>query len=73
MNNRCVIVAGGDCDTKRFCEISATDFVIVADSGLKYSEAVGLTPDLIVGDFVLSADSKTFSFLVDTALVPTKI
>ncbi len=51
MKNHCVIVAGGDCDTKSFCEISATDFVIVADSGLKYTEAVGIVPDLIVGDF----------------------
>ncbi len=51
MNNRCVIVAGGDCDTKSFCEISATDFVIAADSGLKYTESAGIVSNLIVGDF----------------------
>ncbi len=51
MKNRCVIVAGGNCDLKHFEQISENDFIIAADSGLKYTAAAGITPDLTVGDF----------------------
>ena len=51
MKNRCVIVAGGDCDIEYLREISSIDFVIAADSGLRYIESAGNMPDLIVGDF----------------------
>ncbi len=51
MKNRCVIIAGGDCDTEKFTEILETDYLIAADSGLKYTESAGIVPDLIVGDF----------------------
>ncbi len=51
MKNRCVVVAGGDCDISHLNEISNNDFVIAADSGLKHTNAAKVTPDLIVGDF----------------------
>ncbi len=51
MKNRCVVVAGGDCELSLLKEINGNDFVIAADSGLKYTNAVNIVPDLIVGDF----------------------
>ncbi len=51
MKNRCVVVAGGDCDISSLSSIGNDDFIIAADSGLKYTEKLNIVPDLIVGDF----------------------
>lgn len=51
----CTIFAGGKISNTDFinpCEIRENSgFIICADSGLHIAEKVGLTPDLIVGDF----------------------
>lgn len=50
---RCVIIGGaeiGRYDHIRVC-LSEDDFYICCDSGLKHREALGIVPDLIVGDF----------------------
>lgn len=50
---RCVIVGGAD--IQRYDRIRAhlreDDFYICCDSGLRHRESLGITPDLIVGDF----------------------
>ena len=50
---RCVIIGGADIG--RYDRISARlredDFFICCDSGLKHRAGLGITPDLIVGDF----------------------
>ncbi len=51
MMSRCVIVAGGDCDFSHFTELSGSDYIIAADSGLRHTNNIGITPNLIVGDF----------------------
>ena len=51
MKTRCVIVAGGDRPTELFQKITENDFVIAADSGLKFCLEANVRPDLIVGDF----------------------
>ncbi len=51
MKNRCVIVAGGDCIVKSFSKFTNDDYIIAADSGLKYCVDSGVKPDLLVGDF----------------------
>ena len=50
---RAVIVGGADIQQpKRIREqLREDDFVIYCDSGLRHREALGRTPDLIVGDF----------------------
>ena len=50
---RCVIIGGAD--IARYDDIRVRlqkdDFYICCDSGLKHKEALGIVPDLIVGDF----------------------
>ena len=50
MNGLCVIVSGGE-----YCELPdelrGADCVIACDRGWQYAEKLGLTPDLVVGDF----------------------
>ncbi len=50
MYETCLIISGGD-----FSElpedIPVPDHVIACDRGWKYAEALGFTPDLVVGDF----------------------
>ena len=50
---RCVIIGGADIgryDRIRAC-LREDDFYICCDSGLKHRNALGIVPDLIVGDF----------------------
>ena len=50
---RCVVIGGADIgryDRIRSC-LRTNDFYICCDSGLKHREGLGITPDLIVGDF----------------------
>lgn len=57
---RCVIVGGADIG--RYERIRARlredDFYICCDSGLKHRERLGITPDLIVGDFDSHANPR---------------
>ena len=50
MNGLCVIVSGGE-----YCELPdelrGADCVIACDRGWQYAEKLGLSPDLVVGDF----------------------
>lgn len=52
-NKRCVIVGGADINNYDFiCErLSADDFVIFCDSGLRHLTRLQIKPSLIVGDF----------------------
>ena len=50
---RCVIIGGAEIaryDQVKGC-LRAGDYAIYCDSGLRHREALGLAPDLIVGDF----------------------
>lgn len=51
--NRCVVIAGADINNPDRVkkEIRKEDFVIYCDCGLRHREALGIEPDLIVGDF----------------------
>ena len=49
MKQRCVIVAGGNCNN--LPKFNSNDFVIAADSGLYALQEKGIVPDLLVGDF----------------------
>ena len=53
MIDRCVIVGGADINNYDFIrgKISADDYVIFCDSGLKHMENLQVQPSLIVGDF----------------------
>ncbi len=51
MKKHCVIIAGGECEESLLKSVSCDNFVIAADSGLKYCIKSGIIPDLIVGDF----------------------
>lgn len=47
---KCVIFCAGDFDGRVYPG-SPEDFLIAADGGLRYVQALGLTPDLVLGDF----------------------
>ena len=50
---RCVIIGGAEIaryDQVKGC-LRAGDYAIYCDSGLRHREALGLAPDLIIGDF----------------------
>lgn len=53
MKNRCVIVGGASIDNYEYLRtlLNEDDFMIYCDCGLRHMEALGLKPDLIVGDF----------------------
>ena len=46
----CYIVGAGECSGINFLK-RENDFVIAADGGLRYLEAAGVIPDLLLGDF----------------------
>lgn len=50
---RCVIIGGADIGNYDFIheKISTDDYFIFCDSGLKHQEKLGVTPNLIIGDF----------------------
>lgn len=69
---RVLIVTGGNIDlpfTKEYVEKHLFDFIIAADSGLNYCQALGCKVDLILGDF----DSVDASILADYKQTKTKI
>lgn len=51
--SRCVVVGGGEMKSPAFARtlVGAGDFVIAADRGLVHTQAMGIIPELIVGDF----------------------
>lgn len=50
---KCVIFAGGEIKDLSFIDISeiSDSFVICADSGYRYAEKLGISPDMVMGDF----------------------
>ena len=51
-HSRCAIVGGGDINSYSAVEpLLLGSFVISADSGLRHCRAMGVRPDLLVGDF----------------------
>ncbi len=68
---RCVIIGGAE--IKNYCRIktklNSNDFFVFCDSGLKHMEKLGVSPDLIVGDF----DSiNNPNMQVETIVLPIK-
>jgi len=52
-NKKCVIISGGPLIIDSFFknEAANADFVICADGGARYAKAIGLTADIVIGDF----------------------
>lgn len=50
---KCIIISGAPSPNLEFIKsnIDKASFVICADSGYKVAELIGITPDLIIGDF----------------------
>ena len=66
---RALILAGGGLTvTPLLRRLSEADVVIAADSGLRHASTLGLTPDLIIGDF----DSASAEDLQRFAHVPVE-
>ncbi len=51
VNKRCVIISGAPIDFDARGLIREDDYVMCADSGWQKARAMGITPDMIVGDF----------------------
>lgn len=52
MKKRCVIIGSGECSLDFLKEnITDEDYIICADGGYDYAMAVGIVPDLVIGDF----------------------
>lgn len=51
MSSICHIVAAGDFDPAGFVLPSPGDLLIAADAGFAHLQALGITPDVVVGDF----------------------
>ena len=51
MNKRCVIISGAPIDFDARGLIREDDYVMCADSGWQKARAMGIAPDMIVGDF----------------------
>lgn len=66
---RCVIIGGAEIQSYERVKktLSHRDYYIFCDSGLKHREALGIAPDLVVGDF--DSYSKP-DFPVETIVLP---
>lgn len=66
---RAVILAGGEITvTQRLRgECGAADLIVAADSGLRHAAALGVSPDIVVGDF----DSVTKEVLAEYPDLPS--
>ena len=53
VKNRCVIIGGADISDYEYVRniLKKDDYIMMCDSGLKHMQMLGVTPDLIVGDF----------------------
>lgn len=61
--NKCVIVGAGDCSIeflKKKMKIQEGDLCIAADGGFDYLLGVGITPDIVIGDFDSLAESNAW-------------
>ncbi len=67
---RCVVLAGADIHSydRIRSMLRPEDFIICCDSGLKHRTALGIEPDLIVGDFD-SCDNPLLP--IETLVLPT--
>lgn len=68
--SRCIIVGGAPLEDYEYIrkQVTEDDFVIYCDSGLKHLEKLGVSPDLIIGDF----DSHENPDMdVETIVLPT--
>ena len=68
LNNRCVIIGGGETTTDFILEnLKTDDYIICADSGYDYLVNTNITPNLIIGDL----DSiKNKNSNVNTVVLP---
>ena len=60
-----LIVTGGSLDiswAKDFVRTINAEYIIAADSGLKYIDELGLVPDMILGDFHYLDDAMIVMF-----------
>lgn len=57
MQGRCIIVGAGDLTVGDF-HIKEEDYIIAVDGGLSYCGALGIEPDLILGDFDSLSDGE---------------
>jgi thiamine pyrophosphokinase len=53
MNSKTIIFAGAHIDDYEWLgqQVNNNDTIICADSGLRHAHAIGITPDIIIGDF----------------------
>lgn len=67
--SRCVIIGGADirCPARIKAALRGDDFFIYCDSGLKHMPALGVQPNLIVGDFDSHANPH---LAVETIVLP---
>ena len=47
---KCILFCAGEFD-RLLCPVEAGDYVIAADGGLLHTQALGITPDAVLGDF----------------------
>lgn len=63
---RCVIVSAGPVDACLKTQMKADDFIIACDAGYKNAEKLGVTPQIILGDF----DSAPIPSGIDALVLP---
>lgn len=53
MNSKTIIFAGAHIDDYEWLgqQVNSEDTLVCADSGLRHAHAIGVTPDIIIGDF----------------------
>ena len=57
-NKTCLIISGGDFSPLP-ADMASFDYVIACDRGYQYAQRLGLTPDVIIGDFDSSSRPDT--------------
>jgi len=52
-NRKCLVISGGELGDPQFYRnnLGTPDFIIAADGGARHARLLGLTPQLVVGDF----------------------
>ena len=71
---RCLMVTGGPLDLsfgRRFLLGRTYDLVIAVDAGLAACEALGLCPDLLVGDFDIKSKISEFDIFIGARMHAT--
>lgn len=69
---RCIIIgASPETDIVSIQKnITEGDFIVCADGGRKYAEQIGITPDLMIGDFDSSAFPETYRGEIEMIKLP---